>query len=224
MHHMNDYVGALERVVLGATEGTNDGDGKGVGQGAFEVAGERGGDEEFQVARDKLKSFRGKSKPQEAHDEGIREANGHEIDYYESDDHGSIVEFSSKDEHEHGARRRRKFPVYNPNHENPKLCLKMLFRDGKDFKDAIRNYLKVSRRELKIVTQMNVSVKFSRTKKVNVAIIACHFEATIRNHPKMKLKETQQRVASEFQVNVTLSDVEGQKMSEPEDGKKLETE
>ncbi|MBA0650608.1 hypothetical protein Goklo_018004 [Gossypium klotzschianum] len=113
------------------------------------------GDEEVQAARDKLKSFRGKSKPQEAHDEGIREANGHETDYYESDDHGSIVVFSSKDEHEHGARRRRKFPVYNPNHENPKLCLKMLFRDGKDFKDAIRNYLKVSRRELKIVTQMN---------------------------------------------------------------------
>ncbi|MBA0587626.1 hypothetical protein Gorai_000752, partial [Gossypium raimondii] len=96
----------------------------GVGQGAFEVAGERGGcrlnvkylsdgegDEELQAARDKLKSFRGKSKPQEAHDEGIREANGHETDYYESDDHGSIVVFSSKDEHEHGARRRRKFPV-----------------------------------------------------------------------------------------------------------------
>ncbi|KAH1090800.1 hypothetical protein J1N35_018057 [Gossypium stocksii] len=52
---------ALESVVLGAIEGTNEGDGKGVGQGAFEVDGEQGGDEELQVARDKLKSFRGKS-------------------------------------------------------------------------------------------------------------------------------------------------------------------
>ncbi|KAH1039024.1 hypothetical protein J1N35_040767 [Gossypium stocksii] len=89
---------------------------------------------------------------QERNDESTQEANGHETNYYEFDDHGSIVGFSFREKHEHGARRRRKFLVYNPNHENPKLCLRMLFRDGKTFKDVIRNYSKVSREKLKIVT------------------------------------------------------------------------
>ncbi|KAK8663934.1 hypothetical protein V6N13_083739 [Hibiscus sabdariffa] len=40
---------------------------------------------------------------------------------------------------------------------------------------------------------------------VNVAVIPDHFEATIRDHPKMKLKEIQQRVASEIHVNVNLT-------------------
>ncbi|MBA0693049.1 hypothetical protein Goari_010562, partial [Gossypium aridum] len=150
------------------------------------------------------------------------------MDYYESNDHGSIVESSSKEDHERGVRRRKKFPVYNLNNENPKLCLGMLFRDGKTFKDVIQNYSKVSRRELKIVTnepkQIKVkciaSVKFPwrifasynkrskclqvtnfhekhkccvsfKNKMVNFAIIANHFEATIKDHPKMKLQEIQ---------------------------------
>ncbi|MBA0828446.1 hypothetical protein Goarm_013120, partial [Gossypium armourianum] len=131
----------------------------------------------LQAARDKLKRFRGKSvknynidanrermacelendvwedvEVQERHDKSTQEANGYEIDYFESNDHGSIVESSSEEKHEHGARRRKKFSVYNPNYENPKLCLGMLFRDGETFKDVIQNYSKVSRRELKIVT------------------------------------------------------------------------
>ncbi|KAK8619239.1 hypothetical protein V6N13_133205 [Hibiscus sabdariffa] len=40
---------------------------------------------------------------------------------------------------------------------------------------------------------------------VNVTVIADHFEATIRDHPKMKLKEIQRRVASEIHVNVNLT-------------------
>ncbi|MBA0838170.1 hypothetical protein Goarm_010254 [Gossypium armourianum] len=93
------------------------------------------------------------------HDESTQEVNGYETDYYEPNDHGSIVESSSKEEHERGARRRKKFPVYNLNNENPKLCLGMLFRDGKTFKDVIQNYSKVSRRELKIVTNEPKRIK-----------------------------------------------------------------
>ncbi|MBA0786749.1 hypothetical protein Gotri_026819 [Gossypium trilobum] len=249
----NDDFGVGEGVVLGAIEGSDEGDcegdGKGVGQGAFEADGEREDvdwqdvdevymvnvkylsdgerDEELQTARDKS--------PKKRHDESTQEVNGYETDYYESNDHGSIVESSSKEEHERGARRRKKFPVYNLNNENPKLCLGMLFRDGK-------TYSKVSRRELKIVTnepkrikvkciasakcpwrifasynkrskclqvtsfheKHNCCVSF-KNKMVNFAIISNHFEATIKDHPKMKLQEIQQRVASQLHVNVNLT-------------------
>ncbi|KAA3483772.1 Transposase, MuDR, plant [Gossypium australe] len=183
----------------------------------------------------------------------VHEENGYEIDYFESDDHGSIVESSFEAKHEHGARRRKKNSVYNPNHENPKLYLGMLFRDGETFKD-------VSRRELKIVTnepkqirvkcitfvkcpwrisatynkrskclqvssfhkEHNCCVSF-KNKMVNFAIIANHFEETIRDHPKMKLKEIQQRVASDLHVNVNLTKCRrAKKKSEQEVGWELQ--
>ncbi|MBA0664098.1 hypothetical protein Goklo_004157, partial [Gossypium klotzschianum] len=37
-----------------------------------------------------------------------------------------------------------------------------------------------------------------------VAMIAQHFEATIKNHPKTKLRKIQRRYASEMHVNVTI--------------------
>ncbi|MBA0772450.1 hypothetical protein Gotri_007815 [Gossypium trilobum] len=39
---------------------------------------------------------------------------------------------------------------------------------------------------------------------VNVKVIADNFEATIRDHPKMKLKEIQRRVTSKIHVNVNM--------------------
>ncbi|MBA0786722.1 hypothetical protein Gotri_028029 [Gossypium trilobum] len=39
---------------------------------------------------------------------------------------------------------------------------------------------------------------------VNVKVIAEHFEATIGDHPKMKLREIQRRVASKMHVNVNM--------------------
>ncbi|MFQ6670450.1 hypothetical protein Gotur_035361 [Gossypium turneri] len=100
----------------------------------------RMGDEELQAPTDKLKSFRGKSikkiynidanrkktvcelenkvwedvEVQERHEESTQEATGHETNYHESNDHGSIMESSFDKGHEHGARRRKKFLVYNP--------------------------------------------------------------------------------------------------------------
>ncbi|KAK8633758.1 hypothetical protein V6N13_014596 [Hibiscus sabdariffa] len=118
----------------------------------------------------------------------------------------------------------------------------MLFKDGKEFIDAIRKYSKLSRRELKInmnepkrlrvkciasakchwrifasysratrcmqvkssQEENNCCVSF-QNKMVNVAAIADHFEATIRDHPKLKLKEIQRRVVSEMHVNVNIT-------------------
>ncbi|MBA0754027.1 hypothetical protein Gogos_021314, partial [Gossypium gossypioides] len=47
------------------------------------------------------------------------------------------------------------------------------------------------------------SVSF-KNKMVTSAMIAQHFEATIKDHLKMKLRETQRRCASKMYVNVTI--------------------
>ncbi|MBA0778173.1 hypothetical protein Gotri_006068, partial [Gossypium trilobum] len=39
---------------------------------------------------------------------------------------------------------------------------------------------------------------------VNVKVILEHFEATIRDHKKMKLREIQRRVASKMHMNVNM--------------------
>ncbi|MBA0754870.1 hypothetical protein Gogos_020015, partial [Gossypium gossypioides] len=43
-----------------------------------------------------------------------------------------------------------------------------------------------------------------KNKMVTTAMIAQHFEATINDHPKMKLREIQRRCAFEMHVNVTI--------------------
>ncbi|MBA0815951.1 hypothetical protein Gohar_000666 [Gossypium harknessii] len=40
---------------------------------------------------------------------------------------------------------------------------------------------------------------------VNVKVITEHFEATIRNHPKMNLRKIQRKVGSEMNVNVNMT-------------------
>ncbi|MBA0668203.1 hypothetical protein Goklo_001147 [Gossypium klotzschianum] len=42
-----------------------------------------------------------------------------------------------------------------------------------------------------------------KNKMVDAAMIAQHFEATIKDHPKMKPREIQRRCASEMHVSVT---------------------
>ncbi|KAK8987265.1 hypothetical protein V6N11_027021 [Hibiscus sabdariffa] len=176
---------------------------------------------------------------EEEHEKGTLMEYCHDTEYYDSDDHGHITKCSLEEEDdEYCAKMRSMFSVYNPNHENPEFCIGMLFKDGKEFKDAIRKYSKLSRRELKIIRnepkrirvkclasakcpwrifasysratrciqvksfqdEHNCCVSF-QNKMVNVAVIANHFEATIRDHPK----EIQRRVASEIHVNVNLT-------------------
>ncbi|KAK5785740.1 hypothetical protein PVK06_040356 [Gossypium arboreum] len=50
----------------------------------------------------------------------------------------------------------------------------------------------------------NCCVRF-RNKMVNVKVLTEHFEATIRDHQKMKLREIQRRVALEMHVNVNMT-------------------
>ncbi|MBA0739654.1 hypothetical protein Gogos_012904 [Gossypium gossypioides] len=50
----------------------------------------------------------------------------------------------------------------------------------------------------------NCCISF-RNKMVNVKVIAEHFETNIKDHPKMKLREIQRRVASEMNVNVNMT-------------------
>ncbi|MFQ6665632.1 hypothetical protein Gotur_032305 [Gossypium turneri] len=90
----------------------------------------------------------------------------------------------------------------------------MVFKDGEQFKITIHKYSKCCRRELKIIKndpnrvksfhdEHNCYVSF-RNKMVNVKVIAKKIEATIRDHPKMKLREIQRRVALEMNVNVNM--------------------
>ncbi|KAG8499394.1 hypothetical protein CXB51_005973 [Gossypium anomalum] len=155
------------------------------------------------------------------------EEDGNETEVWDSDEHGSLVEFDEDKEHEDGERRRSKFPLYN---DELKFSLGMLFKDGKQFKSAIRKYSKECRRQLKFIknepkrvvvrciTSPNCpwrirasyspiakclqiktfqdehycSVSF-KNKMVTAAMIAQHFEATINDHLKMKLREIQRR-------------------------------
>ncbi|MBA0670138.1 hypothetical protein Goklo_024217 [Gossypium klotzschianum] len=48
------------------------------------------------------------------------------------------------------------------------------------------------------------SVSF-KNKMVTAAMITQYFEATIKDHPKMKLREIQRRCVSDMHVNVTIN-------------------
>ncbi|MBA0754025.1 hypothetical protein Gogos_021314 [Gossypium gossypioides] len=82
----------------------------------------------------------------------------------------------------------------------------MLFKDGKHFKSRIRaSYSPVAKcLQIKMFQDKHhCSVSF-KNKMVTSAMIAQHFEATIKDHLKMKLRETQRRCASKMYVNVTI--------------------
>ncbi|KAG8481024.1 hypothetical protein CXB51_025783 [Gossypium anomalum] len=151
------------------------------------------------------------------------EEDGNETEVWDSDEHGSLVQ--SDDEM-----------------KNMKMfSLGMLFKDGKQFKSAIRKYSKECRRQLKFIKNepkrvvvrciaspncpWRIRASYSpvakclqiktfqdehyflvsfKNKMVTAAMIAQHFEATIKDHPKMKLREIQRRCASEMHVNVTI--------------------
>ncbi|KAB2024395.1 hypothetical protein ES319_D06G085000v1 [Gossypium barbadense] len=134
------------------------------------------------------------------------EEDGNETEVYDSDEHGSLVRSDKDEEHEDGERR-----ISN---------LGMLFKDSKQFKSVIRNYFKECRRQLKFLKNelkrvvrilasynpvakclqiMNFQkehhclVSF-KNKMVIATMIAQHFEAIIKDHPKMKLREIQRTI------------------------------
>nr|KJB19062.1 hypothetical protein B456_003G083200 [Gossypium raimondii] len=127
--------------------------------------------------------------PEEVDGEGLndsvrKEEDGNKTEYFDSDNHGSILG-SKDDDNTNICRRRSRFPTYNPNLASPHFCigccLKMMHASD----------------------EHECCVSF-RNKMVNVKVIAKHFEATIGDHPKMKLREIQRRVASKMHVNVNM--------------------
>ncbi|MBA0725530.1 hypothetical protein Golax_022113, partial [Gossypium laxum] len=112
-----------------------------------------------------------------------REEEGNRTEYFDSDDHESILGSDDNDNIDTCKRKRRRsrFPTYNPNSTSPHFCIGMLFNDGEQFKSAIRKYSMCCRRELKIIKN-----------------------EPNKGPPKMKLREIQRRVALEMHVNVNM--------------------
>ncbi|KAH1108069.1 hypothetical protein J1N35_011837 [Gossypium stocksii] len=116
------------------------------------------------------------------------EEDGNETEVWDSNEHGSLVRSNKDEEHEDSESRRRKFPLYNDK-----------------LKSSLANYSPIAKC-LQIKTFQDehyCSVSF-KNKMVTVAMIAQHFEAIIKDHPKMKLREIQRSCASEMHVNVTI--------------------
>ncbi|MBA0794336.1 hypothetical protein Gohar_018673, partial [Gossypium harknessii] len=93
--------------------------------------------------------------PKEVDGEGLndsvgKEEDGNKTEYFDSDDHGSILG-SEDDDNTNICRRRSRFPTYNPNLASQHFCIGMLFKDGEQFKSTIRKYLMCCRRKLKII-------------------------------------------------------------------------
>ncbi|KAH1097790.1 hypothetical protein J1N35_014711 [Gossypium stocksii] len=63
---------------------------------------------------------------------------------------------------------------------------------------------KTEMKNMKMVSEGGASFPYTMNKMVIAAMIAQHFKAIIKDHPKMKLRESQRRCAFEMYVNVTV--------------------
>ncbi|MBA0805174.1 hypothetical protein Gohar_004713, partial [Gossypium harknessii] len=79
-----------------------------------------------------------------------REEEGNETEYFDRDDHGSILG-SNDDDNIDSCRRSSRFPTYNPNIASSHFYTGMMFKDGELFKSTICKYSMCCRRELKII-------------------------------------------------------------------------
>ncbi|KAK8366482.1 hypothetical protein V6Z11_A02G122500, partial [Gossypium hirsutum] len=78
------------------------------------------------------------------------EKDGNKTEYFDSDDHGSILGLED-DDNTNICRRRSRFLTYNSNLAGPHFFIGMLFKVGEQFKSTIRKYSMCCRRELKII-------------------------------------------------------------------------
>ncbi|KAH1083893.1 hypothetical protein J1N35_023654 [Gossypium stocksii] len=126
------------------------------------------------------------------------EEDGNETEVWDSDEHGSLVGSDEDEEHENGERRRSKFPFYN---DKLKFSLGMFFKDGKQFKSAVRKVV------VSCIASPNcpwrIRASYNPVAKC-LQIKTFHDEYHCSDHPKMKLREIQRRCASEMHVNVTI--------------------
>ncbi|KAK5824761.1 hypothetical protein PVK06_019545 [Gossypium arboreum] len=102
------------------------------------------------------------------------EEDGNEDEVYDSDEYGNLVRSDKDEEHGDGERR-------TSNYSPVAKCLQ------------IKNFQK----------EHHFLASF-KNKMVTAAMIAQHFEAIIKDHPKIFLSEIQRRCASEIYVNVSI--------------------
>ncbi|PPS10888.1 hypothetical protein GOBAR_AA09744 [Gossypium barbadense] len=195
-----------------SVEGLEEGDG-GL-KGSVEDGEERVEDKEAILDETESESSKEQFKvkvPEEV-DEGLndrvdKEEEGNEIEYFDSDDHESIIGSDGNDNTD--ACKRRSCPHF---------FIGMLFKDGEQFKSAIckysmcfkciasKSYSNMSRcmQVKSFHDEHNCCICF-RNRMVNLKVIVDHFEATIKDHPKMKSREIQKRVTLKIYVNVKMT-------------------
>ncbi|KAK8271098.1 hypothetical protein V6Z12_D11G240900 [Gossypium hirsutum] len=147
--------GGEEGVDVAVNEGgESDGGGK---EGVREVEGKTSGkgkeiifdETESESSREQFEA----EVPEEVDCKGLndsvgKEEDGNETEYFDSDDHRSIL--GSEDDENSDVYRRSRFPTYNPNSASTHFYIGILFKDGDQFKFTICKYLMYCRRELKI--------------------------------------------------------------------------
>ncbi|MBA0880112.1 hypothetical protein Goshw_009983 [Gossypium schwendimanii] len=147
--------GSDEGVNIAVNEdGESDGGGK---EGVREVEGKTSGkgkeiifdETESESSREQFEA----EVPEEVDCKGLndsvgKEEDGNETEYFDSDDHRSIL--GSEDDENSDAYRRSRFPTYNSNSASTHFYIGILFKDGDQFKFVICKYLMCCRRELKI--------------------------------------------------------------------------
>ncbi|PPS15214.1 hypothetical protein GOBAR_AA05361 [Gossypium barbadense] len=119
------------------------------------------------------------------------EEDGNEIEVWDSDEHGSLVE---SDEDEDECRRPLKFIKNEPK----RVVVRCIASPNCSWR--IRASYSPVAKCLQIKSfqdEHHCSVSF-KNKMVTTAMIAQHFEATIKDHPKMKLREIKRRRASKM--------------------------
>ncbi|MFQ6629079.1 hypothetical protein Gotur_006494, partial [Gossypium turneri] len=108
-----------------------------------------------------------------------------EIEVWDLDEHGSLVGSDEDEEHENDERRRTP------------CCLRMA---NCPWRIRASYIFVVKCLEIKMFQdEHHYSVSF-KNKMVTAAMVTQHFEATIKDHPKMKLREIQRRCPSEIHI------------------------
>ncbi|KAG8501352.1 hypothetical protein CXB51_003535 [Gossypium anomalum] len=113
-------------------------------------------DGEFQEAGQKVKEVEGKTSGKNKEtilDETKSERSGEQFEpkFPKEVDGEGLNDSVEDDDNTDVCKRRSRFPTYNPNSASRHFCIEMLFKDGEQFKSAIRKYSMCCRRELKII-------------------------------------------------------------------------
>ncbi|KAK5835649.1 hypothetical protein PVK06_011343 [Gossypium arboreum] len=104
--------------------------------------------------------------PEEIDGEGLndsvgREEDGNETEYFDSDDHRSILG-SEDDDNTDVCKRRSRFPTYNPNSASPHFYIEMLFKDATIGDHQKMKLMEIQRR---VASEMHINVNMIRCRR-----------------------------------------------------------